>query len=172
MEEKPKAVYNGRTPKEALSTDEGLQVAVGEKGAVSVYGIGRFPVTLYAPTWQRLFAGCEDTTGPAAEILQFIAENQQHLAPPPDASRGAKPKTETFSLSADKTIAIGVIADRMAGSELVGDRKFAAKLMSIKATAEMSGGKVTYEQLVFATEAVANAAKPAPNAANAGRTDG
>jgi len=33
-----------------------LEFKVGEKGGVSVYGLGRFPVTLYYEQWVRLFA--------------------------------------------------------------------------------------------------------------------
>jgi hypothetical protein len=42
---------------------------VGEKGGVSVYGLGRFPVTLYYEQWIRLL----DT---AKELRQFLEENK------------------------------------------------------------------------------------------------
>jgi hypothetical protein len=45
---------------------------VSEKGAVSVYGLGRFPVTLYQEQWQKLL-------GMADEIKAFIAENKEKL---------------------------------------------------------------------------------------------
>jgi hypothetical protein len=45
---------------------------VSEKGAVSVYGLGRFPVTLYQEQWQKLLLMAED-------IKTFIAENQATL---------------------------------------------------------------------------------------------
>jgi len=45
---------------------------VSEKGAVSVYGLGRFPVTLYQEQWQKLL-------GMADEIKIFIAENKERL---------------------------------------------------------------------------------------------
>jgi hypothetical protein len=45
---------------------------VSEKGAVSVYGLGRFPVTLYQEQWQKLL-------GMADEIKAFIAENKDRL---------------------------------------------------------------------------------------------
>jgi hypothetical protein len=41
-------------------------------GAVSVYGLGRFPVTLYYEQWQRLL-------GAAAELRAFLEENKSHL---------------------------------------------------------------------------------------------
>ncbi len=45
---------------------------VSEKGAVSVYGLGRFPVTLYPEQWERLL-------GMADDIKAFIAENRDRL---------------------------------------------------------------------------------------------
>ena len=45
---------------------------VSEKGAVSVYGLGRFPVTLYQEQWQKLLLMADD-------IKTFIAENQDRL---------------------------------------------------------------------------------------------
>ena len=45
---------------------------VSEKGACSVYGLGRFPVTLYAGQWERLL-------GKADEIKQFLKDNTDTL---------------------------------------------------------------------------------------------
>jgi len=45
---------------------------VSDKGAVSVYGLGRFPVTLYQEQWLKLLEKAE-------EIRQFIAENKSKL---------------------------------------------------------------------------------------------
>jgi hypothetical protein len=45
---------------------------VGEKGGVSVYGLGRFPVTLYYEQWNRLL-------GAADEIKAFLEENKSKL---------------------------------------------------------------------------------------------
>jgi hypothetical protein len=53
-------------------TPGGLSLKVSEKGAVSLYGLGRFPVTLYKEQWLRLLAG-------AAEIETFIRENDAKL---------------------------------------------------------------------------------------------
>jgi hypothetical protein len=49
-----------------------LQFKVGEKGGVSVYGLGRFPVTLYYEQWIRLL----DTAG---ELREFLEENKSSL---------------------------------------------------------------------------------------------
>jgi hypothetical protein len=45
---------------------------VSEKGAVSVYGLGRFPVTLYKEQWEKLLAMGE-------EIKSFMANNKDRL---------------------------------------------------------------------------------------------
>lgn len=50
-----------------------LTLKVSEKGAVSCYGMGRFPVTLYAGQWSRLIAAGD-------EIASFIEANQASLA--------------------------------------------------------------------------------------------
>ncbi|HMF00722.1 MAG TPA: hypothetical protein VKK06_12620 [Terriglobia bacterium] len=49
-----------------------LEFKVGEKGGVSVYGLGRFPVTLYYEQWLRLL-------GAADELQLFLEENKGKL---------------------------------------------------------------------------------------------
>jgi hypothetical protein len=49
-----------------------LSFKVSEKGAVSVYGMGRFPVTLYQEQWTRLL-------GVAEELKEFIQQNSSKL---------------------------------------------------------------------------------------------
>jgi hypothetical protein len=50
----------------------GLTFKVSEKGAVSVYGLGRFPVTLYKEQWARLLDVADD-------IRAFIKDNESQL---------------------------------------------------------------------------------------------
>jgi hypothetical protein len=50
----------------------GLSLKVSEKGAVSLYGMGRFPVTLYKEQWLRILASAPD-------IETFIRENDSKL---------------------------------------------------------------------------------------------
>jgi hypothetical protein len=50
----------------------GLTLKVSEKGAVSLYGMGRFPVTLYKEQWLRIL-------GYASEIETFIRDNESRL---------------------------------------------------------------------------------------------
>ena len=49
-----------------------VRMKVSEKGAVSVYGMGRFPVTLYKEQWLRLL-------DMSSEIRDFIAANESQL---------------------------------------------------------------------------------------------
>jgi hypothetical protein len=57
-----------------LKTKEkvGITLKVSEKGAVSLYGMGKFPVTLYKEQWLRILAS-------APQIETFIRENEAKL---------------------------------------------------------------------------------------------
>lgn len=59
---------------EALKTSSrnAGSLRVSEKGAVSVYGLGRFPVTLYKEQWEKLLAMSD-------QIRQFISQNDHLL---------------------------------------------------------------------------------------------
>ena len=64
LEEENKALKQRRTGQ--------LYLKVSEKGGLSVYGLGRFPVTLYKEQWKRLL----DFTN---EIRAFLQENDHLL---------------------------------------------------------------------------------------------
>jgi hypothetical protein len=49
-----------------------LRLKVSEKGALSVYGLGRFPVTLYKEQWIRLLDHAD-------QIKSFLKENDRLL---------------------------------------------------------------------------------------------
>jgi hypothetical protein len=49
-----------------------LRLKVSEKGALSVYGLGRFPVTLYKEQWRRLLDYAD-------EMKAFLKENDHLL---------------------------------------------------------------------------------------------
>jgi hypothetical protein len=53
-------------------TAKGLSMKVSEKGGLSVYGLGRFPVTLYKEQWKRLL-------GMSEEIKSFMDANDEAL---------------------------------------------------------------------------------------------
>jgi hypothetical protein len=54
------------------ATNRGMTIKVSEKGGVSVYGLGRFPVTLYKEQWLKLL-------DLADELRAFIAANDATL---------------------------------------------------------------------------------------------
>lgn len=58
---------------EAAMPKPKVAIKVSAKGAISVYGLGRFPVTLYMSQWQALFEK-------KADIEQFIVDNASKLA--------------------------------------------------------------------------------------------
>jgi len=66
-------------------SSRGVTMKVSEKGGLSVYGLGRFPVTLYKEQWVRLLDMAED-------IKTFIRENEGVLKSKEDASRDAVEK--------------------------------------------------------------------------------
>ena len=53
-------------------SSRGVTMKVSEKGGLSVYGLGRFPVTLYKEQWIRLLDMAED-------IRSFMRENDGAL---------------------------------------------------------------------------------------------
>jgi hypothetical protein len=62
-----------RDENEALKRPRGqMSLKVSEKGGLSVYGLGRFPVTLYREQWEKLL-------GMTDEIRKFIKEHDTQL---------------------------------------------------------------------------------------------
>ena len=53
-------------------SSKGVSMKVSEKGGLSVYGLGRFPVTLYKEQWTRLLDMADD-------IRAFMRENDAQL---------------------------------------------------------------------------------------------
>ena len=56
----------------ALKAEQPIRLKIADKGGLSVYGLGRFPVTLYKEQWVRLL-------GVADDILAFIEDNDKRL---------------------------------------------------------------------------------------------
>ncbi len=63
-----------RAENEALkrASSKGLSLRISEKGGVSIYGLGRFPVTLYKEQWLRLLDMSDN-------IRAFIKANEPRL---------------------------------------------------------------------------------------------
>lgn len=64
---------------EQLKSQRGRAVSlkVSEKGGVSVYGLGRFPVTLYKEQWTKLLSMTD-------ELRAFIKEHESELKAKPE----------------------------------------------------------------------------------------
>jgi hypothetical protein len=58
---------------EALKARTFSNLKVSSKGGVSLYGLGRFPVTLYKSQWDKLL-------GMAPDIQEFLKVNESKLA--------------------------------------------------------------------------------------------
>lgn len=58
-----------------------LSAKVSEKGAISVYGLRRFPITFYKDEWEELFDH-------AQKIRAFIKANSKELKPKSDGTKG------------------------------------------------------------------------------------
>ncbi len=78
MSESDDSVYSElerlRAENESLKrrSERGLSLKVGQKGGLSVYGLGRFPVTLYKEQWIRLLDLADD-------IRAFIRDHEAEL---------------------------------------------------------------------------------------------
>jgi hypothetical protein len=57
-------------------TSRGISMKVSEKGGLSVYGLGRFPITLYKEQWSRLLDMADD-------IRAFLKDNDAALKTKP-----------------------------------------------------------------------------------------
>lgn len=82
----------GKSNDELLAIIAGMQKAsqrkitmkVSKRGAISLYGFGRFPVTLYSSAWEQVVAMAKD-----GAIEQFIAVNRNLLSTGKDDQRFA-----------------------------------------------------------------------------------
>jgi hypothetical protein len=74
-EDIPKLLARLQLAEEKLKAAEEKKISfkVSEKGALSIYGLNRFPVTLYKAQWQTIFANQN-------RIQEFIVENEDKLA--------------------------------------------------------------------------------------------
>ena len=70
-----KALAAAQAENDALkkSKSRALTLKVSAKGAVSLYGMGRWPVTLYKTQWEKVLDMADD-------IRQFLKDNDSQLA--------------------------------------------------------------------------------------------
>lgn len=70
----PKPTYEQlqQRVQELESQERKIEFKVSDKGGVSVYGLGRFPVTLYYEQWVKLLSKIDD-------LKRFIEANKTRL---------------------------------------------------------------------------------------------
>ena len=73
LDENAKLQTRNNELEEKAKKQSTVSCKVSEKGAVSVYGFGRFPVTLYKSQWDKLFDNGE-------MIKKFIKDNESKLS--------------------------------------------------------------------------------------------
>lgn len=79
-----------------------VSMKVSEKGGLSVYGLGRWPVTQYKQTWRKLL-----NSPLRDEILAFLDEHDEELSDKEDAkAKGEKPAATAPALTADQLKAL------------------------------------------------------------------
>lgn len=118
--------------------DEGLEFAVSAKGAISVRGLQRFPVTLYFEQWKRI-------ADIMPEILEFGENNANLLSKKENAAGKALDKTETYGINQSD---IAILAKEVERLTAANDVPGAVKYATIKATAEQNKNRVSPEAMV------------------------
>jgi hypothetical protein len=109
-----------------------VRMKVSAKGGISIYGLQRMPVTLYAGQWERIIDMCK-----SGDLGTFISDNEATLtrkeakaeAAPVVAAKPAKVKTVKAVKTSDgptvadlaKIEALAARADRIPASDLFGD---------------------------------------------------
>lgn len=133
-----------RTEKRKMATNPKLEICVGEKGGISVYGLARFPVTLYFEQWETLLGAPADGTV-GAEILAYGIENSEHLGEKPQKKSVKTEGTMEFTLGqADIALVAAKTKSLLEANQFDEAVKFAA----IKQIAE-SGRKISRDQMIL-----------------------
>ena len=133
--------FKKTTPRVAATpceTDPKIMLAVSEKGGVSVYGLGRFPLTLYWSQWERLIEVIPD--------LQLFAEEHKAKLSMGDEQPKADEQSESersFTINPQELALVSAEAERLTAA---GDIPGAVKFNTIKAMVE-ARGKITFDQL-------------------------
>ena len=123
-----------------IPADPEMMHGVSEKGGISVYGLQRFPVTLYLEQWERLFA-C------AADILAYGMENAASLSDgrPLKVSKTETGENRTINVLPEE---LALVDAAIATAKDALDMDTAVKYATIKATASRNGGKLPVEDML------------------------
>jgi len=122
-----------------MGSNPDLMIGVGEKGGVSIYGLQRFPVTLFQDQWLQLLD--EEVI---AELVGFIETNKAILSSGREAVAKGKPD-EGYTVNAGDVAIVAAEAERLTAA---GDVKGAIKYNTIKAVAELNKFKVSPEHML------------------------
>jgi hypothetical protein len=152
MSEQEKREFAGRTQKTVSTANPNLQYAISEKGAVSVYGMGRWPVTLYRSQWQELFAGCDENTPSVwQDLYLFMDANEDLLADDkPTTKNGAEEKVELYPLAESEAAILNSEANRLIGTGETASVQRAVQLMTLTRAADNAKGRkaLTFDEKV------------------------
>jgi hypothetical protein len=118
-----------------------LMIGVGEKGGLSIYGLQRFPITLYWEQWSRLLD--EEVI---AEIATYAEANKAQLS---DGRLNTKPeKAEPTRMLAVTSAELAIVDAEVARLTEALDIPGAVKYATIKNAAVRQGGKLAVEDLM------------------------
>lgn len=113
-----------------MDSDNTLMIGIGEKGGIAIYGIQRFPVTLYWEQWKRLL-------GVSAEIEAFAETNAALLSDgKPQSSKSVASGDNGMKVNTADIAVLAAEADRLTQA---GDTVGAVKYATLKGVAEVTG---------------------------------
>ena len=126
-----------------MESDPELSIGVSEKGGISIYGLQRFPVTMYYEQWCRLIPR-ETVDLFGMELHNFASQQKEHLSNGrPQVEKASKPELITLD-SVSESALDAVIAE----AKTANDFDKAVKYATIKATAKSQGGKIAVEDMI------------------------
>lgn len=125
-----------------MESNPKLSIGIGEKGGISVYGMARFPVTLYFEQWRTLLN--DDT------VAEIIAFGESH---PDLLSERAFTTDEPTKSSANNLITLAPAEESIIDAEIAyqkgkGDVDKQVHYATLKALAAQNGGKLPVVKMV------------------------
>ncbi len=140
--------YKPTTPRlkaEPSLVNPKILLGIGEKGGISVYGLQRFPVTLFFEQWEMLL-GEHPTEGTiAAEIINMGVEHADLLAEP--EARGDKAKADPVRTIGVTDAEKALVVAAYDKAKQAGDFDGAVKYATIKQAIDRTG-KLPVEDMV------------------------
>jgi hypothetical protein len=127
----------------AMAADGSMSIGIGEKGGISVYGLGRFPVTLYKSQWMKLL---DDEV--IAEVVGFIEKHSDKLAEERVAKTTGSANGDKVELLKVNPNELAILAAEAQRCTEAGDIPGAIKYATLKGVVEASGGKATKPQML------------------------